>query len=106
MNTATLHLDHVETYGAADTIAKCFRLDPPYEDHQTGVRYEYVTAVILPGIPPHQLPQCFFVGADERGLAAGPTMKRLGQYGNQWSPSLRGLFFNAGYATDYEDDPA
>jgi hypothetical protein len=58
--------------------ARCYKLSPALTDPTTGEEHEYVSIVVQPGTPRHQLPEVLVFGAEPKfGGVNGRSMKKL-----------------------------
>lgn len=76
MRTAKVHIPLIDGVYAGQ--ARCYELDPPLPDPDSGVPRQYVTVVIQPGRASHQLPEALVFAAEPQfGAPVGPSMMRL-----------------------------
>lgn len=88
MRTARVHIGLLD--GIHDGPSRCYQLDPPLVEPQTGVDIEYITVIIQGGYKKQQLPELLVFAANPINGGA-MSMKRL--------PGSQPLYF---WPDDYE----
>jgi hypothetical protein len=73
---ARIHIPLIE--GIYTGQARCYELDPPYKDANSGKECRYVSIAVQPGITNHQYPEVLIFAAEPQyGGVAGSSMMKL-----------------------------
>lgn len=76
MRKAKVHIPLID--GIYSGNGRCYEIDPPFIDPDSGAERRFITTVVQPGITNHQFPDVLIFAADEKtGAATGFSMKRL-----------------------------
>lgn len=76
MRVAHIHIPLIQDIYPGPT--RCFRLDPPWPDPESGESVEYVSACVIGGVAGSQLPDVMVVAAEPlHGAPKGRSMRKL-----------------------------
>lgn len=81
MPTARVHLESV---GGFNGDARCFELDPPFVDPDTGQQIQYVVVDVIKAYRGHSFSQAIVFAANEHGRPLGPSMRAIADYSHPW----------------------